>query len=204
MSLKLGEMLVSNKVITEAQLSKALETQQQVGGKLGVIITKLRFLSEEQIAKFLGEQLKIPVLDLKDLTVQKDVSMLVDAEVLQKHLVLPIRRTKDSLQVAAVDPMDLDGLDELSFLTGLKIEPAVATRSNVGKAIEYYFRGKACPELQAAEKAKGIVSGEHSAIKDGSTRASPQAVLQALTELLIEKKIITQEELLNRVAGKTE
>jgi hypothetical protein len=202
MSLKLGEMLVANKVISEAQLAKAIETQKQVGGKLGTILAKLRLLSEEQLASFLAEQMKLPLMNLQDLVVYPNVSALVDAEVLEKNQLLPIRRSGETgLLVVVADPLDLDAVDNLQFLTGLRIETAVATRSNILKAIAYYFHGQACPEIQATEKARGVASGQHPAVSAG-TRASPQAVLQALTELLIEKKLITQEEVLGKLAGK--
>ena len=201
MSDKLGEMLLIHKVITEAQLKDALARQSQIGGgKLGTILTKLRYVSEEQLAAFLGEQLKIPVLALKDLQVEPKVSALVDVEILERHQILPIRRTGESLLVAVVDPLDLDGVDELQFLTGLRVETAVASRANIKKAIDYYFHNRNCPELQEAEKVSGISSGLHPAI---GTRASTQSVLQALTELLIEKKIIAHDELMAKVARKS-
>jgi len=199
MSLKLGEMLVSKNVISEAQLKTALETQKQIGGKLGVIVAKLRMVSEEQLAQFLGDQLKIPVFKLRDLVVHPSVSALVDVEILEKHQVLPLRRVDDALLVAAVDPLDLDGLDELRFLTGMKITLGVAARVDVVKATDYYFHGRPCRELEEEEKvrkAKGGLAGQ-----DSGKRVSPQVVLQALTDLLIEKKVITQDELLAKVAA---
>jgi type IV pilus assembly protein PilB len=199
MSIKLGEMLLNNKVINEAQLKDALEKQTQIGGKLGTILTKLRYVTEDQFAKFLSEQMRIPLFQLPDLVVHPAVSALMDVELLKKHQVLPIKKIEDRLLVAAVDPMDLDGLDELHFVTGLRVECGVASRTNILKAIDYYFHGKACPEITNSEIAKGVTSGMHTAVKDGVTRATPQAVLQALTELLIEKKIITQQELLAKV-----
>jgi hypothetical protein len=200
MSSKLGEMLLSKKVISDAQLKTALETQKQVAGsKLGLILVKLRYLTEEQLATFLGEQLKIPVFKLKDLVLQPAVSALVDVEVLKKHQVIPIRKTGESLLVAAVDPLDLDFVDELQFLTGLRVDVAAASRTDIIRAIDYYFNGKPCPEIREAEKARGIASGQHQAVAAG-TRASPQLVLQAVVELLIEKKLISREEVLSKVS----
>ncbi|HEY3321055.1 MAG TPA: hypothetical protein VGP72_11365 [Planctomycetota bacterium] len=199
MSLKLGEMLVNNKVISQAQLDKALETQKEVGGKLGVILGKLHLISEEQLAEFLAGQLKLPLLKLPDLVVHPSVSSLVDLEVIEKGQFLPIRRTGDLLVVAVVDPLDLDSIDNLHFVTGLRIETAVAARPHVRKAIDYYFHGTPCSEIQHTEKSNALTSGQHPATP--GTRASPQAVLQALTELLIEKKVITEKELLAKVAG---
>lgn len=198
MSDKLGELLIAHNVITEAQLNSALETQKQIGGKLGIILTKLRFITEDQLTEFLGKHLSIKVLQLKDLVVYPSVSALIDAEVLERKQVLPLKRTGDALVVAAADPLDLENLDELTFLTGLRIEPNAASRTNILKAIDYYFHGKLCPEIQQSEKELGVASGLHPSVK-AETRAEPQAVLQALTELLIEKKLITQEELLRKV-----
>jgi len=99
------------------------------------------------------------------------------------------------------DPQDLDGLDEIQFLTGLRVEPSVASHGHIAQAIDYYCHNRPCPEIQEAEKAAGLPSGIHAMAK-GETRASPQAVLQGLTELLIEKKVITQQELLKKLEGK--
>ena len=203
MSVKLGELLLNKKVITEAQLKTALDTQGQIGGKLGYILVKLHILNEDQLAAFLGEQLKIPVLSFSDLVVQPSVSALVDVEILEKHQMLPIRRTGDALHVVLADPLDMEGVDGLHFLTGLRIEMATASRSHIGKAIDYYFHGKACPELQEAEKVRGIgaVFGQGSGTSSG-IKASSIVVLQALTDLLIEKKIIARDELLAKVSGR--
>jgi hypothetical protein len=125
----------------------------------------------------------------------------LDVEVLEKHHLLPLRLAGDTLFVAAEDPLDLDGLDEIHFLTGLRVEPSVASHADILKAIDYYCHNRPCPEIQEAEKAAGLPSGIHGAVK-GETRASPQGVLQALTDLLIEKKVITQQELLKKLEGK--
>ncbi len=198
MSQKLGEMLVANKVISEAQLARALSTQKQVGGKLGIILAKLRMVSEEQLTAFLATQLKLPVLGLKELVMHPDVSSLVDVELLERHQLLPIQRTHGMLLVAVADPLDFDGVDNLVFVTGLLVETALASRGNIIKAIDYYCHGRPCPEIETAEKKLGIKT-ELSPAAAG-TRAAPQAVLQAVVELLIEKKIITRQELLAKLS----
>jgi hypothetical protein len=203
MSDKLGEMLLNNKLITEVQLKDALEKQKQIGGKLGTIMCKLRYVNEDQLSKLLSEQLKMPLFHLADLVMHPNVSALIDVEVLEKHQVIPIRKSGDKLIIGAVDPMDLNTQDDLHFVTGLRIEMGVASRANVLKAIDYYFHNKACPEIQESEKSKGVTSGSHPAVQGGGTVASPQVVLQALTELLIEKKLITREELLAKLEKST-
>src|SRR3990170_1570185 len=127
---RLEDMLVKTKLVSEAQLIAALETQKQVGGKLGVLLVKLRYVTEEKLVACLGEQLNLPVLQLKDLVVSPQVSALLDVEVLEKHQMVPIRRTEDALALAVADPLDLNAIEEVRFLTGLRTDLAVAARSH--------------------------------------------------------------------------
>ena len=197
----LGDMLVKAGLINESQLKMALETQKQIppGSKLGAILVKLRYVQEEKLANVLGEQLNLPVLGLKDLVVSPRVSSLIDLEVMEKKTLLPIRRTEDTLLLAAADPMDYTALDEVRFLTGLRTETAVASRSNIQKAIDYYFHGRPCKELQGAEAARKEETGRAGGAAGGAVKASPTVVLQALVEVLIAKKVVTREELMDFV-----
>lgn len=202
MSEKLGEMLVKGLLITEADLRIAQETQRQVGGRLSVVLVKLRILPEERLVDFLGSQLNLPRLRLKELVVSPKVSALLDVEVLEKHNVLPIRRTEDTLVLATSDPLDLDALDEVRFLTGLRLDLVVAARSHIQKAIDYYCHAAPCPELSEAEEALRS-PGRTPAAASGSAQAvrvAPAKVLQTLIDLLIDKKVIAREELAARCA----
>ena len=196
----LGDMLLKAQVTTESQLKMALETQKQVpGSKLAAVLVKLRYVQEDRLASVLGEQMNLPVLGLKDLVVSPKVSSLIDLEVMEKKTILPIRRTEDTLLVAAADPLDYAALDEVRFLTGLRTETAVASRANIQKAIDYYFHGRPCKELQAAEAARKEDASRAGAAGGGAVKASPTVVLQALVELLIAKKVVTREEMMDFV-----
>jgi len=199
MSEKLGEMLLKAKLLTESQLRTAMDTQKQVGGKLSVILVKLRMLPEEKLALCYGRQLNLPVLALKELVVSPKVSALMDVEVLEKHQILPIRKQEDELLIAVADPLDYDAIDEARFLTGLRTKTALATRSDIQKAIDFYFHGMPCAELSGADAVAR--SGEHAAVSGGraGVRVPPAQVLQALVDLLIDKKVIQREELAGKV-----
>lgn len=201
MSLKMDELLVAQKLVSPVQMEKAVELQKSTGGKLDALLVKLRFVTEEQLAAIYGEQLKVPVMELKDLVCSPNVSQLVDLEVCERHLALPLKKTGDALVVAMADPLDLDGIDAMQFVTGLRIDVAAATRTNILKATDYYFHNKPCPEIQQAEQQRAAsTSGTHKAV---GTKASPQTVLQALTELLIEKRVISRDDLLAKVQAAT-
>ena len=196
MSDRLGEMLVKALLINDQQLKTALDTQRELGGKLSTILVKLRFINEDKLVAFLSKELNLPALSLKELVVSPKVSSLMDVEIIEKHTILPINRTEDTLQVAVADPMEYEALDEVHFLTNLKVKVSVASRTNIQKAIEFYFHGRVCKELQEAE------GGTPPRATPGAG-PSQVAVLKSLVELLIEKKVFTKDELLARVNAKS-
>jgi len=207
MSEKLGEMLMRAGLVSEAQLKTGIETQKQVGGKLGTLLVKLRYIPEERLVNFLGRELNLPVLSLKHLVVSPQVSALMDVEVLERHLILPLSKGEDGLRLAMADPLDYEAMDEVRFLTGMSVRAEVASRTNIQKAIDYYCHGQDCQEIKEAEKAQAEArkSGAAEAAVAGAASvplggASPTATLQALVDLLVEKRVIGREELSAKLA----
>ena len=196
MSDRLGEMLVKALLITDQQLKTALDTQRDLGGKLSTILVKLRFINEDKLVSFLSKELNLPALSIKEMAVSPKVSALMDVEIIEKHMILPISRTEDTLLVATADPLDYEALDEVHFLTNLKVKVSVASRTNIQKAIDFYFHGRTCKELTEVE-------GGASPKTVTSQSPSQVAVLKSLVELLIEKKVFTKDELLAKVNAKS-
>ena len=88
MAPKLGEMLLKARLVTEAQLQKALEHQKEKGGKLGKNLVDLGFIKDDQITQLLSQQFGVPAVNLaqfKDIDPQ--VIRLIPADVARKYLV---------------------------------------------------------------------------------------------------------------------
>ena len=141
--LRLGEILLQGGLITQPQLEKAISMQKQEGGRLGEILLKLGMVSEEQLVVAIGKQLGIPYFSLGTGMLKpaadRDLEELIPADVARKNLVLPLSRTLNSLTVALTDPLDLILMDNLKKLTGCQINPVIATKSDIAKAIEEFY-----------------------------------------------------------------
>ncbi|MFA5088327.1 MAG: ATPase, T2SS/T4P/T4SS family [Candidatus Omnitrophota bacterium] len=140
---KLGEILIKQGLITEAQLHKAIETQKQEKGRIGEILVKLGFVTEEDIAAALGTQLGIPYSsDKSNLLTPKDdqdLEKLVPQDFAQQHYVLPLSKNMSLLTCAVFDPLDLMMLDNLKKITGCEINPVIATKSVILKGISNFY-----------------------------------------------------------------
>jgi type IV pilus assembly protein PilB len=140
---KLGDLLIKEGLITEEHLKKALEIQAKQGGRLGEILVNMGVIKEEQMVNVLAKQLGIPYFSLgtgmlKPATDQ-GLETLIPKEFAIKNLVLPLSRVLKSLTCAMYDPLDLVLIDNLRKITGCEINPVVATKSDIIKAIEEFY-----------------------------------------------------------------
>ncbi len=140
---KLGQILLTEKIISEEELEKAVDIQKKEGGKIGEILVKLGLVSEKDIVVAMAKQLSIPYVSytkgLLKPSEDQGLSKLVPEDYARRHLLLPISRHLNSLTVAFMDPLDLITIDNLRHMTGCEINPIIATRSDLERAIDEFY-----------------------------------------------------------------
>ena len=199
---KLGDLLLENRIINVMQLRRALEVQRKSGGKLGTVLTRLGYLSEEDLVAILGRQLKVQSCKI-DLRVM-DTALLgkLPQEVAERLLVLPWRAAEHTVEVASSNPSDIKLQKELEHRLGCPVRLILAAESDLRSAIpRAYLRG-ACsdrPLLGEMLMSAGLISEEDlcRALRVQSTNGRKLGeVLQDLglvTAEIIEQKLAAQE-----------
>ena len=136
---RVGHQLVEAKVISSENLTKALAIQQGEGGRLGSIFVRMGVLSEPTLLEFLSQHYGVPTIELSTCSIDDNLRELLPLEVVQQHLVVPVKKTASRITLAMVDPTNSSLLDELRFRTGLHITPMVATESDIRKTIRQMY-----------------------------------------------------------------
>jgi type IV pilus assembly protein PilB len=136
---RIGEILVRESIISVDQLKQAQSDQKSSGKRLAYSLAKLGILGEKELTDFLSKQYGVPSIGLSEFEIDPDVINLVPKEVALKHTVLPVQRAGSTLIVAMSDPSNIYAIDDLKFLTGLKIEPVVTTDAAIEEAIVRYY-----------------------------------------------------------------
>ena len=139
---KLGELLVREKLISIQELKKAQEELTKGGGNLGIALAKLGILSEKEITSFLSQQYRIPAIELSEYEIDEEVVRLISKDIALKHKVMPIARVGSSIILAMADPSNLNGIDDVKFLTGYNVEPVVTSEAGLLASIEHYYETK--------------------------------------------------------------
>jgi len=185
--LRLGELLIKEGLINATQLEKAISVQRQEGGRLGEVLVKLGLIKEDQVVAILGKQLNIPYFSLGTgmlkPAIDQGLERLVPQDFALKSSVLPLSRTLRSITVAMSDPLDLILIDNLRKLTGCEINPVIATKSDISKAVEDFY-GKSTMFKEAVDASYDLTNAE-------SLSVDTEAIDQ---ELSLDKLIARAEE----------
>ncbi|MFA0486692.1 GspE/PulE family protein [Vibrio sp. 10N.222.55.B11] len=138
---RLGDLLVEEGIITEAQVEQALAAQKSTGRKLGDALIELGFLSEQQMLSFLSQQLAIPLIDLSRAVVDVEAVQLLPEVHARRLRALVIGRQGDTLRVAMSDPADLFAQESLLGQLGdYALEFVVAQERQLVDGFDRYYR----------------------------------------------------------------
>jgi type IV pilus assembly protein PilB len=200
---RLGDFLLENKLITPAQLQEALKVQQQTKERLGKVLVKLGYVSEQDILDVLEFQLGTPQVDLNTVPLNPLVVESVPEHLVRQHKVIPIKKEGNKLVVAMVDPLNVVAIDDLRLATGLEIEPVLAKEKDIDAAIQRYFGlpglEKALEELDAPEvvqmEAVNLDQPEREAVDEAPiVRLANSIIIQAINEQASDIHIEPQKE----------
>jgi len=139
MSVRLGEILVKESLITQDQLQKALEFQRANGGKLGNCLTRMGFITDDDITGVLSRQYGVPSINLKDYEIDPNVIKLIPKDTAARYKVLPLSRVGSVLRIAMTDPTNVFAIDDIKFITGFNVEPVLASEATIGDAITRFY-----------------------------------------------------------------
>src|SRR6266852_2405941 len=161
MYVRLGEILVKESLITQDQLQKALEFQRANGGKLGSCLTKMGFITDDDITGVLSRQYGVPSINLKYYEIDPNVIKLIPQDTAARYQVIPLSRVGSVLTIAMTDPTNVFAMDDIKFMTGFNVEPVVASESAIGDAITRFYGGSSTNQEELSNLMKDLVDEDN-------------------------------------------
>jgi MSHA biogenesis protein MshE len=137
---RLGQMLVQQKWLSEGQLQLALDEQKRGGRKLGRICVEHGFVTEEQVSTALAKQLNIPYIVLKFYNVDPEIVRLLPETQARRFRAIALENRNGALLIGMADPADLFAYDEISRLLKRQIELALVNEAELLQAIDRIYR----------------------------------------------------------------
>jgi MSHA biogenesis protein MshE len=138
--LRLGDVLVNQKLISQEQLQNCLTLQRSSGKKMGRLLIETGVITEELLANGLARQLRIPYVNLKTFPFRTEVVKLLAETAARRFKALVLEDRSDALLVAMSDPLDLFAFDELTRLLKRNIAIAAVPESQLSIAFDRLYR----------------------------------------------------------------
>jgi MSHA biogenesis protein MshE len=137
---RLGEILLQQKLLTEEQLRTALEEQKKSGRRLGRVVIEKGYASEEQISQALARQLGVPFINLKQFNSKREVVLKLSETQARRFRALVLEEAGGVCKVGMADPTDLAAYDGIARLLNRDIELAVVTETELLRVIDRTYR----------------------------------------------------------------
>ena len=139
-NLRIGDILVEKGYVTEEQMQQALAWQKEHRDKrVGQILMELGFVSESQVLDALASRLHLEIIDVAQQNVDLHAVGMVNRELCEKSLILPISVQGHNMTIVTNDPLNYFALEEVRQQTGCQLQIYLSEEEPLRKAVSYYF-----------------------------------------------------------------
>ncbi|MGD8594361.1 MAG: GspE/PulE family protein [Gammaproteobacteria bacterium] len=138
--IRLGDLLVEHKLISEGQLQAALEEQKKSGRKLGRVLIENGYVKEDVLLNLLSSQLNLPFVDLSTYQFQPEISKLIPETLARRYRVLALEENPNGLLVGMADPTNIFAYDEVVKVLKRSVTLAVVKESDLLHGIDKVYQ----------------------------------------------------------------
>jgi type II secretion system protein E len=186
--MEIGEILLSQGVISREQMRQARELAQ--GKRLDLQVVEMGLATEERVLQALAIELGMRYVELSEIEIDPELLGKFPAREIFRHTLLPLSRRNGTVVMATSDPFDLEALDEVSSLSGFRLEPVLARRDDIARLIKEKLGvgGDTITEMvaQRIEDEVELLEGLGDAEGELAEEAKAASVVRLVNELLIE------------------
>ena len=144
---RIGDLLKAAGLITDAQLTAALDEQGQSGGRVGEILVRQGAVSELQLIQILSNQLSVAWVSLPHVEWTDALLVLVPPELAEQYTLIPVHfrvgeQREKILYIAMDDPTNVAAMEEVARVTGMHVRPLIAPRTEIRRQIQVRYRAR--------------------------------------------------------------
>jgi general secretion pathway protein E/type IV pilus assembly protein PilB len=189
--MQLTKQLVQKGLLREADLPRVAEAQAAAPTRpLHELLIERGFVKEEDVLPALAEEFGMDLVDLTKVTVEPETLKAMPLKLVHRRNLMPLARENGTLVVATGDPFDVNALDELQTLTGLHVQPVLASPREIARLIKTHFGvgGETVTAMVQEREADGVELLEDLEADDSelAKQAQEASVVKLVNEILIE------------------
>lgn len=136
---RIKSALVKEGLLTAEQLEAAEQESRQAGEDLETALVRLEYLTADQLAEFIGEQLDVPYVNIEDYAIDTAVLTLIPEKIARRYNILPLFKIENNLTVAMADPLNIVALDDIKALTRCKVDAVFSLEQSIKTGIDQWY-----------------------------------------------------------------
>ncbi len=134
-----GQILKDRGLANDEQIKEALAIQKQKGGMLGDVLVSLRYVTNDQIMRALGEYLGMEIVNIEGMDIPGEIINTVPPAIAQLYRIIPIGIKDGAVTIVQADALNFETLDDLRLILKQPIKPVLCNKDVVIRAIEKYY-----------------------------------------------------------------
>lgn len=139
------DKLAEEKLLNKEQINSTKSLHEQKKTSIGIILTQAGYISEKDLTSFLSDYFHVPAFDVETAALEDDLINFLPSLVAQKYLLIPIKRETKALHVVMANPVNINILDDIRFITDLDIIPYVASEASIKRVLDKLFGSEKQP-----------------------------------------------------------
>jgi general secretion pathway protein E len=183
---RLGEILIEKRLITQEDLDRALELQRERGDKLGKILVDLGFVANRDVLASLSEQLQVPLLTIEGPPAISPETESLSPKFLRQFRCLPVALRDHTVLLAMADPLDFETRATVASCTGLAVEAGIAPEQEILDAIDKFYGQTSKNETEVTTPIGDTEDLEH--LRDMASEAPVIRLVNAMIAQAVEKR----------------
>ncbi|MDX1983557.1 MAG: ATPase, T2SS/T4P/T4SS family, partial [Bryobacteraceae bacterium] len=184
--MRLGEMLIERRLISQDELDRALDLQKERGEKIGKILVDLGFVSQKDVLSALSEQLKVQTITLEGPPLVSPETESLAPRFLRQSRAVPVAMAESTLRLAMADPLDVETIRVVESVTGLKVQTLLAGEQEIIDTIDKYLGEKRPENDFETTGAQAEEDLEH--LRDMASEAPVIRMVNAMVASAVEKR----------------
>ena len=186
----IGEVFVTAKLVSQDQLSEAMEKQRQLGTneKIGDVLVSMGMISERDKVRCLGIQWGVQYYDFSENSAEPEAVKCIPQDLARRYKVIPVLKRNGTLTLAMKNPLDVFAIDEVRLITGAEIEPVIATEEDIVTAIAQQYTGSCATTEVVSELMDDIHTADIALTEQDS--ADDDVSIEELRELSEEAPVV--------------
>ncbi len=189
---RLGEVLVDMELISNEQVTQAIERGVQKRMRLGEVLVSEGLITPTDLAKALATQFNVDYIDLQHFVPPKEASKILPEKIARNFLLLPIEAKDGNLTLATIDPIQMVKLDHLKKMVPGKIILKVGTKEQIEKGLDQIYDSDHSVEkiVKHLSKKQPTPKTDQNLISKVSLDTKNPASIENLVNIFIEKAIL--------------